>query len=105
MLEMLVTSASSMPILAGKLLAVVLAGLVSIAVRITVGALATPAILDRIPNIGDLTISGSSLVIVPFCFVLGYLPPTILMVWRAHEQRNVERRDRRGTCDSRSPPF
>ena len=73
MVELLITSASPLSILAGKLLAVVLAGLAHIAVWIAVGALVTPVIFDRIPNAGELAISGSSLVIVAFCFVLGYV--------------------------------
>lgn len=73
MVEMLITSASPMSILSGKLLAVVLAGLIHIAVWILVGAFATPAIFDRIPDAGELTISASSLVIVSLCFVLGYV--------------------------------
>ena len=73
MVEMLITSASPMSILTGKLLAVALAGLIHIAVWILVGAFATPAIFDRIPGAGALTISASSLVVVSFCFVLGYL--------------------------------
>ena len=72
MIELLITSASPTSILAGKLLAVVLAGLIHIAVWILVGAFATPAILDQVPNAGELTISVRSLVIVTFCFVLGY---------------------------------
>ena len=73
MVELLITSASPLSILAGKLLAVVLAGLAHIAVWIAVGALVTPVIFDRIPSAGELAISGSSLVIVGFCFVLGYV--------------------------------
>lgn len=73
MFEMLITSASPMSILTGKLLAVVLAGLIHIAVWILVGAFATPAILDQLPVAAELTISARSLVIVSFCFVLGYV--------------------------------
>ncbi len=73
MVEMLITSASPMSILTGKLSAVVLAGLLHIAVWILVGAFATPAILDQLPVAGELTISTRSLVIVSFCFVLGYV--------------------------------
>ena len=72
MIELLITSASPTSILAGKLLAVVLAGLIHIAIWILVGAFATPAILDQVPGAGELTISARSLVIVAFCFVLGY---------------------------------
>ena len=73
MVEMLITSASPMSILTGKLAAVVLAGLMHIAVWILVGAFATPAILDQLPGEAELTISARSLVIVSFCFVLGYV--------------------------------
>ena len=73
MIELLITSASPTSIMAGKLLAVVLAGLIHITIWILVGAFATPAILDQIPNAGELTISARSLVIVAFCFVLGYV--------------------------------
>ena len=73
MVEMLITSASPMSILTGKLAAVVLAGLIHIAVWILVGAFATPAILGQLPGEAELTISARSLVIVSFCFVLGYV--------------------------------
>ncbi len=73
MIELLITSASPMSILSGKLLAVVLAGLAHMAVWVLVGAFAVPAIFDRIPGAGELAISGPSLVIVASCFVLGYL--------------------------------
>ena len=73
MIELLITSASPMSILSGKLLAVVLAGLAHMAVWVLAGAFALPAIFDRIPGAGELAISGSSLVIVAFCYVLGFL--------------------------------
>ena len=73
MVEMLITSASPMSILTGKLSAVVLAGLIHIAIWILVGAFATPAILDQLPIAAELTISPRSIVIVSFCFVLGYI--------------------------------
>ena len=73
MIELLITSASPMSIMSGKLVAVVLAGLAHMAVWVLVGAFAVPAIFDRIPGAGDLAISGLSLVIVASCFVLGYL--------------------------------
>ena len=73
MIELLITSASPMSILSGKLLAVVLAGLAHMAVWVLVGAFAVPAIFDQIPGAGELTISGPSLIIVASCFALGYL--------------------------------
>ena len=47
MIELLITSASPMSILSGKLLAVVLAGLAHMAVWVLVGAFAVPAIFDQ----------------------------------------------------------
>ena len=73
MIELLITSASPMSILSGKLLAVVLAGLAHMAVWVLVGAFAVPAIFDQVPGAGELAISGPSLIIVASCFALGYL--------------------------------
>lgn len=73
MVEILITSASPMSILSAKLLAVVLVGLLHIAIWVLVGAFATPAIFDSIPGAGELTITARSLVVVSFCLVLGYL--------------------------------
>lgn len=72
MVEMLVTSASPLSIMSGKLLALGFAGLIQIAVWVTVGAFALPAIFDRIPNGGELTISLGLLALVVVTFVLGY---------------------------------
>ncbi len=72
MIEMLVTSASPLSIMTGKLLALWLAGLIQIAVWITVAAFAIPAIFDRIPNGGELTVAPGLLATVSLSFVLGY---------------------------------
>jgi len=72
MVEMLVTSASPLSIMSAKLLALGSAGLIQIAVWITAGAFALPAIFDRIPNGGELTIAPGLLVLVVVIFVLGY---------------------------------
>jgi ABC-2 type transport system permease protein len=72
MIEMLVTSASPLSIMSGKLLAGGFAGLIQTAVWITVGAFALPAIFDRIPGGGELTISAGLLALVVMVFVLGY---------------------------------
>jgi ABC-2 type transport system permease protein len=72
MVEMLVTSASPLSIMSAKLLALGFAGLIQIAVWITVAAFAIPAIFDRIPNGGELTISLGLLALVVVTFVLGY---------------------------------
>jgi ABC-2 type transport system permease protein len=81
MIEMLVTTAAPGSILAGKLLAVVSAGLIHIAVWITVGAFAVPEIFDRIPNGGELTISAGLLATVSVSFVLGYFLFSVLAIF------------------------
>jgi ABC-2 type transport system permease protein len=58
--------------MSGKLLALGLAGLIQVAVWVTVGAFALPAIFDRIPNGGELTISAGMLALVVVTFILGY---------------------------------
>jgi ABC-2 type transport system permease protein len=72
MIEMLVTSASPLSIMSAKLLSLGFAGLIQIAVWVTVGAFALPAIFDRIPNGGELTVSAGLLALVVMAFVLGY---------------------------------
>jgi len=72
MIEMLVTSASPLSIMSGKLLAGGFAGLIQTAVWVTAGAFALPAIFDRIPGGGELTISVGLLALVVVAFVLGY---------------------------------
>lgn len=83
MIEMLVTSASPFSIMAGKLLALGSAGLIQIAVWITVAAFALPAIFDRIPNGGELTISLGLLALVVVTFVLGYFLYSALALFMA----------------------
>jgi ABC-2 type transport system permease protein len=72
MIEMLVTSASPLSIMSGKLLAGGFAGLIQTAVWVTAGAFALPAIFDRIPGGGELTIPAGLLALVVVAFVLGY---------------------------------
>ena len=83
MIEMLVTSASPFSIMAGKLLALGAAGLIHIAIWITVGAFAIPEIFDRIPNGSELTISAGLLITVSVSFVLGYFLFSVLSLFIA----------------------
>ncbi|UCG83893.1 MAG: ABC transporter permease, partial [Dehalococcoidia bacterium] len=48
------------------------AGLIQTAVWVTVGAFALPAVFDRIPGGGELTISAGLLALVVVAFILGY---------------------------------
>ncbi|MCY3886781.1 MAG: ABC transporter permease [Chloroflexi bacterium] len=83
MIEMLVTSAAPLSIMSGKLLALGLAGLIQIAVWIAVATFTMPAIFDRIPNGGDLTISAGLLTTVSLSFVLGYFLFSVLALFIA----------------------
>ena len=73
MIEMLVTSAAPLSIMSGKLLALGLAGLIQIAVWVIAGAFALPAIFDRIPSGGELTITPDLMALVVVTFIVGYL--------------------------------
>ncbi|MCP4599147.1 MAG: ABC transporter permease [Proteobacteria bacterium] len=83
MVEMLVTSASPLSLMTGKLLAMWTAGLIQIAVWVTVGVFAMPAIFDRIPDGGDLTISSGLLATIALSFVLGYFLFSVLAMFIA----------------------
>ena len=83
MIEMLVTSAAPLSIMSAKLLALGLAALIQIAVWVGVASLALPAIFDRIPNGGELTISSDLLVIVLAAFVLGFFLFSALALFMA----------------------
>ena len=83
MIEMLVTAAAPLSIMSGKLLALGLAGLIQIAVWIAVATFAMPAIFDRIPNGGELTISAGLLTTVSLSFVLGYFLFSVLALFIA----------------------
>jgi len=83
MVEMLVTSASPLSLMTGKLLALWSAGLIQIAVWVTVGAFAMPAVFHRIPGGGELTISGGLLATIALSFVLGYFLFSVLAMFIA----------------------
>jgi ABC-2 type transport system permease protein len=83
MVEMLVTSASPLSLMTGKLLALWTAGLIQIAVWVGVGAFAMPAVFHRIPGGGDLTISAGLLATIALSFVLGYFLFSVLAMFIA----------------------
>ncbi|HUS94677.1 MAG TPA: ABC transporter permease [Patescibacteria group bacterium] len=83
MIEMLVTSAAPLSIMSAKLLALGLAALIQIAVWVSVAVFALPAIIDRIPNGGELTISPDLLVVVLTAFVLGFFLFSALALFMA----------------------
>ena len=83
MIEMLVTSAAPLSIMSAKLLALGLAALIQIAVWVSVAVFALPAIFDRIPNGGELTISPDLLVVVLAAFVFGFFLFSALALFMA----------------------
>jgi len=83
MFEMLVTSASPLSIMSGKLLALLSAGLIQTALWVTVGAFALPAIFHGIPGGQEMTISPGLLATVSVSFVLGYFIFSVLALFIA----------------------
>jgi ABC-2 type transport system permease protein len=83
MVEMLVTSASPLSLMTGKLLALWTAGLIQIVVWVGVGAFAMPEVFHRIPGGGELTIEAGLLVTIALSFVLGYLLFSVLAMFIA----------------------
>jgi len=83
MVEMLVTSASPLSLMTGKLLALWTAGLIQIAVWVGVGAFAMPEVFHRIPGGGEMTIQAGLLVTIALSFVLGYFLFSVLAMFIA----------------------
>jgi len=83
MVEMLVTSASPLSLMTGKLLALWTAGLIQIAVWVGVGAFAMPEVFHRIPGGGEMTIEAGLLVTIALSFVLGYFLFSVLAMFIA----------------------
>jgi len=83
MVEMLVTSASPLSLMTGKLLALWSAGLIQIVVWVGVGAYAMPEVFHRIPGGGELTISAGLLATIALSFVLGYFLFSVLAMFIA----------------------
>ena len=81
LVEVVVTSASPFSIMGGKLLALVVAGLLQAAVWIITAALTIPVMLSKIPGAGDLSISAGLWVTIIVCFTTGYLLTTTLAIF------------------------
>lgn len=81
MIELLVTSASPLSLMTGKLLALWTAGLIQIAVWVTVGAYAMPEVFHRMPGGAELTIEAGLLATIALSFVLGYFLFSVLAMF------------------------
>ena len=79
MIEMIITSATPLSIMGGKVVALGLAGLIQVLVWVLSAALIAPQIIDQIPNAGDLNVSLGLLATVLLLFVAGYFLFAIIM--------------------------
>lgn len=73
LVEVMITSVSPFSLLAGKLMALTVAGLLQAAVWMVAGALILPAMFRRISGFGELGISAQMWSVIIGCFVAGYL--------------------------------
>jgi ABC-2 type transport system permease protein len=81
LVEVVITSASPLSIMGGKLLALVTAGLIQAGVWIIAAALMIPPMLSGIPDVGEFSISAGLWVTIIMCFVTGYLLVATLAVF------------------------
>ena len=72
MMEVLLTSLSPMALLAGKVLALGISGLIQIAAWIAAIALLGPRIIEQIPNAGDLQFAPATFPVMVLFFIVGY---------------------------------
>lgn len=78
LVEVIITSVSPFSLMAGKLLALTVAGLLQAAVWVVASALLLPALFRRIPDLGEFAVSPEMWVIIIGCFITGYLLVTTL---------------------------
>lgn len=85
LVEVVVTSASPLSIMGGKLLALVVVGLVQAAVWVIAAALTVPVILSGVPGAGagEFTISAGLWATIIMCFIMGYFLTATLAIFVA----------------------
>ena len=76
LIEVVITSASPLSIMTGKLLALVAVGLAQAAVWIIAAALTVPRIFEAVAGPGAFTVSAGSWLIIIACYVTGYFITT-----------------------------
>ena len=81
LVEVVITSASPLSIMAGKLLALGAIGLAQAAVWIITAALTVPVMFGRIPGGGEFTVSAGLWATIIACFVTGYFLTTTLAIF------------------------
>ena len=79
MIEMIITSATPLSIMSGKVLALGFAGLIQVGIWIISAAILAPQIINEIPNAGDLGVPPELLVTVLVLFVSGYFLFAVVM--------------------------
>lgn len=79
MIEMIITSASPLSIMAGKVFALGATGLIQVTVWVISAALLAPLIIDQIPNAGELSVDLDLLATVLLLFIAGYFLFAVIM--------------------------
>ena len=79
MIEMIITSASPLSIMAGKVFALGATGLIQVTVWVISAALLAPLIIDQIPNAGELSVGLDLLGTVLLLFIAGYFLFAVIM--------------------------
>lgn len=79
MIEMIITSATPLSIMAGKVFALGAAGLIQVLVWVASAAILGPLIIDQIPNAGTLDVGVDVLVTVLLLFLSGYFLFAVIM--------------------------
>lgn len=79
MIEMIITSASPLSIMAGKVFALGAAGLIQVTIWIVSAAILAPLIIDQIPNAGELSVGTDLLITVLLLFIAGYFLFAVIM--------------------------
>ncbi len=83
LVEVVVTSASPLSIMGGKLLALLTAGLAQAAVWVATAAITIPVMLSGLTGGEDYTISGGLWAVIIGCFIAGYLLTANLAIFVA----------------------
>ncbi len=78
LVEVVITSASPIAVMAGKLLALVAVGLAQAAVWIIATAVSVPLMFSRIPMLGEFSVSAQLWLIIAGSFITGYFLVTAL---------------------------
>lgn len=79
MIEMIITSATPLSIMTGKVFGLGAAGLIQVTIWVGSVALLGPLIIDQIPNAGELSIGPDLLAIVLLMFISGYFLFAVIM--------------------------